>query len=127
MPTILDENDVVLFSDPIKTYLFKEKQRVKVSFRLTDYLVTNIELTQETFEFILGHWKINKGIRGLKTLHHGQISWAYSTCGPRPARVPASMVCINFSGFDFRISLKEMERVTENYYHQKDNKMHWDA
>ena len=127
MPTILDENGVVLFSDPIKTYLFKEAERVKVSFRLTDYLVTNISLSQYNFEFMLENWKIGKGVQQLDTLHHGKMSWTYSKCGPRPARVPASMVCINFDGFNFRISVTEMERVMEDYYYQKDNKMHWDA
>jgi hypothetical protein len=127
MPTILDEDNVVLFSDPIKIYLFKDVKEVKVSFKLTDYLVTNREFSQENFEFILENWKTSDGVQGLDTLGDGKIWWYYSKFGPRPECVPASMVCINFSRFSFRIPLKEMERVTENYYHQKNNKMHWDA
>ena len=126
MPTILDEDNVVLFSDPIKIYLFKDVKEVKVSFKLTDYLVINRGFSQENFEFILENWKIGEGVQGLKTTEDGKIWWYHGRFGPRPECVPANMVCINFNRFSFRISVKEMERVTENYYNQKNNKMHWD-
>ena len=46
MPTIKDNNNVVLFSDPFKVYLFKDKQIVKLSFKITDYVVINREFKQ---------------------------------------------------------------------------------
>jgi hypothetical protein len=53
MPTILDENKVVLFNDPIKIYLFKETEEVKISFKISDYAVMNRQMSQEHFEYIL--------------------------------------------------------------------------
>ena len=45
MNTIVDHNNVVLFSEPIKIDLFKEEKEVKISFKITDYVVTNIKVT----------------------------------------------------------------------------------
>ena len=50
MSTIVDHHNVVLFNDLIKIYLFKEEKKVKVSFKITDYLTTHFAVTQEQFE-----------------------------------------------------------------------------
>ena len=127
MPTIKDDNHVVLFTDPIKLYLFKDKERVKVSFKITDYVVINREFKQKDFEFIIENWNIDDGIQGnIETIGDGKIWWYYSRFGPRPEFVPAQFVGINFNRYSFRISLEEMFRVKEDYLHQKNNKMHWD-
>jgi hypothetical protein len=126
MPTIKDSNNVVLFSDPLKIYLFKDDKTVKVSFKVTDYIVTNREFKQEDFEYILENWKIGEGVQGLEMKHDGKVWWYHSAFGPRPECIDANMVCINFSRFSFRISEQEMQRISDNYYHQKSNVMHWD-
>jgi len=126
MPTIKDSNNVVLFNDPIKIYLFKDEQLVKVSFKISDYVVTNRDITQESFEHILENYNINDGVQGIEMHDNGKIWWYHSKFGPRPECIPADMVCINFNRFSFRISSDEMNRIKENYYHQKNNKMHWD-
>jgi hypothetical protein len=125
MPTILDENKVVLFNDPIKMYLFKETNEVKIAFKISDYAVINRQMSQEHFEYILENWNIADGVQGLE-YGEGKIWWFHSKFGPRPECVPANFVNINFNRFTFRISVAEMERVVENYYHQKNNRMHWD-
>ena len=127
MPTILDHNDVVIFYDPLKIYLFKDKQRVKVSFKITDYVVINREFKQEDFEYILENWNIGEGVQGnIRDIDDNKIWWYHSKFGPRPECEPANFVGINFNRYSFRISVQEMERIKENYYHQKSNKMHWD-
>tara|TARA_B110001454_G_scaffold176575_1_gene168734 strand:+ start:1010 stop:1390 length:381 start_codon:yes stop_codon:yes gene_type:complete len=126
MPITKDSNNVVLFSDLLKIYLFKDKERVKVSFKITDYVVINREFSQENFEYILENWKIGEGVQKLSTIGDGHIWWFHGRFGPRPECVPANFVSINFNRYSFRISVEEMERITENYYYQKSNKMHWD-
>ena len=128
MPTILDNNNVVLFNDPIKLYLFKDTLIVKVSFKITDYVVINREFSQKDFEFILDNWQDDDGVQGnINDLDNNKIWWYYSKFGPRPESISGvSMVCINFNRYSFRFTLDEMKRVTENYYHQKTSKMHWD-
>jgi hypothetical protein len=127
MPTIKDSNNVVLFSDPVKLYLFKDDKTVKIAFKITDYVVTNREIHQTDFEHILENWNISDGVQGLEMKHDGKIWWYASKFGPRPECIDANMVCINFGRFNFRISEQEMQRISDNYYHQKSNKMHWDT
>tara|TARA_B110001454_G_scaffold215777_1_gene237822 strand:+ start:235 stop:483 length:249 start_codon:yes stop_codon:yes gene_type:complete len=82
-------------------------------------------MSQENFEYILENWNVGEGVQGLD-YGEGRMWWYHSQFGPRPECIPANMVCINFNRFSFRISVEEMERIKENYYHQKNNKMHWD-
>ena len=127
MRTILDNNDVVLFYDPLKIYLFKDKKKVKVSFRITDYIVTNREFKQEDFEYILENWNIGEGVQGnIRDIDDNKIWWFHSKFGPRPECRPANFVGINFNRYSFRISVQEMELMKNTYFHQKTNKMHWD-
>lgn len=127
MPTIKDNNNVVLFSDPFKVYLFKDKKRVKLSFKITDYIVVNREFKQEDFEYILNNWKIGDGIQGnIRDIDDNKIWWYWSKFGPRPECIPADFVAINFNRYSFRFSLKDMESMYIAYIHQKNNKMHWD-
>ncbi len=127
MPIIKDKNEVVLFSNPIKLYLFKDKQRVKVSFKITDYVVINREFSQDNFEYILENYDIGEGIQGnIKDIDDSKIWWHHSKQGPRPECEPANFIGINFNRYSFRISTQEMDFVYMNYYHQKNNKMHWD-
>jgi hypothetical protein len=127
MPIIKDNNNVVLFTEPLKIYLFKDKQRVKVSFKITDYVVINREFKQDNFEYILENYNIRDGIQGnIKDIDDNKVWWFHSKFGPRPESKPANFVGINFNRYSFRIAVQEMERIKENYYHQKSNKMHWD-
>tara|TARA_B110000211_G_C13796068_1_gene428421 strand:+ start:329 stop:598 length:270 start_codon:yes stop_codon:yes gene_type:complete len=89
-------------------------------------MVTNRDFRQHDFEHILEFWNVGEGVQGIETMGDGKVWWYHSEFGPRPECVPANMVCINFSRFSFRMSVEEMERIKESYYHQKNNKMHWD-
>ena len=126
MNTIVDHNNVVLFNDLIKIYLFKEEKKVKVSFKITDYIVTHFSISQDQFEEILAKWKTEDGIQGMETNDCGKIWWYYNDCGPRPARLPASYVTVSFKRWNFRFSVAEMLKLKTEYLRQKNNKMHWD-
>tara|TARA_R110002074_G_scaffold112768_1_gene241013 strand:- start:59 stop:442 length:384 start_codon:yes stop_codon:yes gene_type:complete len=127
MPTVKDNNNVVLFSDPFKVYLFKDIQQVKISFKITDYVVLGREFKQEDFEYILEHWNVGEGVQGeVRDVDNTKYWWYHSKFGPRPECEPADFVGINFNRHSFRFSLQEMESLKTAYFHQKDNKMHWD-
>jgi hypothetical protein len=127
MPTIKDSNNVVLFSDPFKVYLFKDKKRVKLSFKITDYVVVNREFSQEDFEYILDHWKEEDGVEGnIRDIDNNKIWWYHSKFGPRPECEPADFVGVNINRYSFRFSVNDMESLENAYFHQKNNKMHWD-
>ena len=119
----LDKDDVYLMDKPIKIYLFKEADEVKISFRITDYVNFHREMSIEHFQYICDNWRT--GVEGLET-KNGKYFWYYSDCGPRPECVPAKFVQINVGGWSFRISVLEMESVVEEFNYQKNNKMHWD-
>ena len=126
MNTIVDHNNVVLFNDLIKIYLFKEEKKVKVSFKITDYIVTHFAVSQDQFEEILAKWKTEVGIQGMETNDCGKIWWYYNDCGPRPIRVPASYVTVSFKRYNFRFSVAEMVKLKTEYLRQKNNKLPWD-
>lgn len=126
MPTIKDRDEVVLFSDPIKIYLFKDLGRVKISFKVTDYVVIAREILQKDFETILENWDKGEGIQGLEMKGDGKIWWYHSKSGPRPECEPASFAAVNFNRFSFRFSIDTMKKLKETYEHQKNNLMHWD-
>ena len=60
----LDKDDVYLMSKPIKIYLFKEADEVKVSFRITDYVNFHREMSIEHFQYICDNWRT--GVEGLE-------------------------------------------------------------
>ena len=127
MPTTKDSNNVVLFSDPFKVYLFKDKNRVKLSFKITDYVVLGREFKQEDFEYILEHWNVGEGVQGgIRDVDDNKYWWYHSKFGPRPECEPANFVGINFNRYSFRFSVLDMISLQNAYLHQKNNKMHWD-
>lgn len=126
MSTIVDHHNVPIFNELIKIYLFKKEKKVKVSFKITDYVVTNFAVTQDQFEEILAKWKTDDGIQAMQSEDCGKIWWFYNDCGPRPTRVPASYVNVSFKRYNFRFSVAEMLKLKNEYLRQKNNKMHWD-
>jgi len=120
---MLDENNVYLMDKPIKIYVFKDKNEVKVSFRITDYCNYHREMTIEDFQYICDNWRA--GVDGLET-KGGKFYWYYSDCGPRPEQVPAQFVQINIASWSFRISVQEMLSLVDEFNYQLNNHMHWD-
>jgi len=120
---MLDENNVYLMDKPIKIYVFKRAQQVKISFRVTDYCAIHRYMSIHNFIFICDNWR--SGVEGLETAE-GKYYWYYSPCGPRPECEPAEFVGINFGEWSFRISIQDMEYIVNEFNYQLNNKMHWD-
>lgn len=118
-----DVNNVYLMTKPIKIYVFKIAQEVKISFRISDYCALTKNMSMQNFQYICDNWK--KGVQGLET-SAGKFYWYHSDTGPRPECEPADFVAINFGDWSFRISTNEMEDLVEEFHLQCNTKMHWD-
>ena len=119
----IDSNGVWRMSKPIKIYLFKDEDMVKLSFRVTDYFNIGRHMSKEHFQYICDNWRT--GVEGLET-KSGKYYWYLSHLGPRPEQVPCKFVQVNTGPFSLRFSVKEMEELVEEFEYQKNNKMHWD-
>lgn len=119
----IDRDGVWRMSQPIKLYLFKDEESVKISFRVTDYMNIGRSMSEEHFQYICDNWR--EGVEGLET-KSGKYYWYLSKSGPRPEQVPCEFVQINTGPFSFRISVKQMEELVAEFDKQKITKMHWD-
>jgi hypothetical protein len=121
----LDENGVWKMSKPVKIYVFKDEDSVKLSFRVTDYSNFSRWMTIDQFRHIAENWDKDEGVQGLET-KNGKYFWYYSDSGPRPERVPASFVVCNINGWSLRWSKQDQIDLVNEFYHQLENKNHWD-
>ncbi len=119
----IDENGVWRMDKPVKLYLFKDEDTVKVSFRITDYCNVGRQFSKDQMQFICDNYE--EGVEGLET-NNGRIWWYLSHSGPRPEQVPCKFVQINTGPFSFRLSVQQMKDLVADFEHQKNNKMHWD-
>jgi hypothetical protein len=116
------------FSKPLKIYLFKKENRVKLSIMVTDSCVNTYNLDVKHIEFLLKNWKSDIGAE----FNYGKSDWhvVWKKCGPRPENAPASFVAINIhypgQAFNYRVSYDDMVALEKDYFYQKNNKMHWD-
>lgn len=121
----LDTDGVYLMKLPVKMYVFKDSQTVKLSFRITDYCVINRNLSVEQMHTICDNWNVGEGVQGMQ-IEGSRLFWYRSRTGPRPERIPADFVVINTYPFSLRISVPEMQKLVQDFHHQLNNQMHWD-
>jgi len=114
------------FTKPVKIYLFKDKDRVDVSVKITDDLTNGYRFTSQEFESILESWK--EGIE-FET-EWGYVFVQHKTHGPRPERQPCSYVRFSVSvgnmDFHHRLNFDTMHELEKEYLYQKTNTMYWD-
>lgn len=120
---MVDHEGVYLMDKPVKLYVFKDEDKVKISFRLSDYANVSKQMSIEHFRYICDNWET--GVEGLET-YGGKFYWYYSDCGPRPDCPPSKHVQVNVSGFSFRLSVPTMHSIVADFEYQVNNKMHWD-
>jgi hypothetical protein len=116
------------FSDNLKIYVFKEKQTVSFSIKVSDNFVNTFELDINDFEKILDKWKSPGGFDEMLKNHWWTLCYKKTT--PRPECSPASYVRISVSvnnqQFNYRVDYSDMIRLEKDYFYQKNNKMYWD-
>ncbi len=114
------------FKEKIKLYVFKDEGEVNVSFFVNDHCTINKRFTIEEMTRIVDDW-YSPGVSGFETEDSGRIWWEHRNCGPRPDCEPADFVAISIQGWNFRLTVNEMENLVVNAFkHQLSTKNHWD-
>lgn len=115
--------DILEFTAPIKIYVFKNENRVKISFMLSPHCVMGRWISIEDFGYICENWRT--GVEGIET-DMGRVWWSHRDCGPRPECLPADFVAISFNDWDFRISTEFMQQLEHTFHQQLTGENHWD-
>ena len=114
------------YTFPIKIYLFKDKNKVDVSIKVTDDLVNGYSFKISEFESILKGWKT-----GVEFPFDGGYLYAeYKKHGPRPEKKSSPYVRFSVSchgmTFHHRLKYDDMLQLEKEYFFQKNNTMYWD-
>lgn len=111
------------FDKPVKIYVHNDEHMVTVSFLITPVCTQTFEIELDAFNEIIGRWRF--GDCSVIT-EDGRWWWEYRDRGPRPACEPMEFVAISHKGFNYRLSIEEMELVEKEFHVQLNNKNHWD-
>jgi hypothetical protein len=112
------------FKKPLKIYLFKDKQSIDITIRITDAHAHTYTMPVDRFEYLLDNWLDNNGCSFTTPNQHWFVH--YKTTTPRPESVPASYVRISVNHQQYRVDHSDMMDLVKDYYFQKNNKMYWD-
>lgn len=110
----------------IKIYLFKDLNKVDISFKVTKKLVITYHLSTEKFELLVNNWK--NGIN----FNEDNFYWyvQHKKSGSKPENKKASFVrCSiskNGSTFHYRFTFEDFVVLEKDYFFQKNNIMFWD-
>jgi hypothetical protein len=114
------------YTTPIKVYLFKDKNKVDVSIKVTDELVNGYSFKIDEFESILHSWKTGVEF----SFEGGYVYIEYKKHGPRPERLNSPYVRFSVSchgmTFHHRLSYDDMLQLEKDFFFQKNNVMYWD-
>ena len=117
------------FSSNLKMYLFKDKDRVSFSIKVSDSMVSQYNFTITEFENLLENWNKPEGLE-FKTSSNHHWSVGHKTRTPRPERAETSYVRLSVfaNGFSFhhRVDYIDMYNLQKDYFYQKNNVMYWD-
>lgn len=117
---------MLTFSKALKIYLFKHRQQISLSIRVSKSTVNTFRLNQQHFEQLLDNWQ--QGIE-LNTEHNHWLIQHKTIC-PRPERATTSYVRITVSTnnieYNYRVTYADMLELEKDYYYQKHNTMYWD-
>jgi hypothetical protein len=115
------------FSSNLKIYLFKDRQLVSLSIKVSDNCVNSYDLAISDFEKILDSWD-KQGFDD----RLGPAWWSvcHKKSTPRPECASANYVrisvSINNQNFHYRVDYTDMYQVKKDYFYQKNNVMYWD-
>ena len=116
--------DFLPFDNTLKIYVFKKEHAVQLSFKLSEQAVFTDRVSIKDMEIICQEWN-NGGVNGIETWM-GKVYWEERKVGPRPDCKPASFVAIQFNKWNFRLTIKEMEDVINEFNKQLEGDNHWD-
>jgi len=114
---------VPLFNKTFKLFVFKGDNEVSISLRITDKCCRSFMMPLEDFTYIINNWRT--GVDG-RNIDGNRWWWEYRDCGPRPEIAPADFVSISVHGWNWRVTVAEMEELESAFNFQLINKNHWD-
>lgn len=117
--------NILPFDKKLKLYVFKDEDSAQVSFKVNDYCTVNKRFTIDEMRQIVDNWR-DPGVSGLETEDAGRIWWEYRDCGPRPACEPAEFVAVSIQGWNWRLTVAEMQELVDTFHFQLNNTNHWD-
>ena len=116
------------FTNNLKIYLFKEKNKVSFSVRVSDSLVTEYTFTIDEFNEFISSWDNSQAIDKVYSGVHWSVMHKKST--PRPESSSASYIRLsaykNGIGMHHRVDYVDMLNVKKDYFYQQNNNMYWD-
>ncbi|MDA9373944.1 hypothetical protein N9R43_01045 [bacterium] len=108
------------FTDLFKLYLFKHRERCKLTVMVTETFGITYLWDQEQFESMCNGWQEEWA---------GKAKGAEIFVGPKKGENKERFVRFSSSaqfGTEHRFSYAEMNELTRQYWYQKENKMPWD-
>ena len=117
------------FTAPLKLYLFKDKNRVSLSIKVSDTCVNSYYIDVDDFERIVESWKEPNGFEIQATDSHWFFQHKTSTPRPECAKTSYVRISVHTNGpitFHYRVSFSDMYNLEKEYFYQKNNKMYWD-
>ena len=116
------------FTDNLKIYLFKNKNTVSFSVKISENCVHEYSFTTEEFEEFINNWDSPQGVDKAYSGRHWSVKHKRST--PRPESAPASYVRLSVYthniGIHHRVEYSDMMAIRKDYFYQKNNQMYWD-
>ena len=116
------------FTSNLKIYLFKEKDKVSFSVKVSDSCVYEYSFTVKEFEEFISNWDTPAGVNKSYSGIYWSVCHKKST--PRPECGPASYIRLsaynNNVGVHHRVDYIDMLNVRKDFFYQKNNKMYWD-
>jgi hypothetical protein len=116
------------FTSNLKIYLFKEKNKVSLSVKVSDSLVTEYTFTIDEFNEFVSCWDKPQGVNAVYSGVHWSV--LHKTTTPRPEASAANYVRLsaykNGIGMHHRVDYIDMLNVRKDYFYQQNNKMYWD-
>jgi hypothetical protein len=115
------------FKNPLKIYLFKDRDFVDFAIRVSANHVVTYALPREVFSEFIKHWR---DPQGYSFQHNGQ-GWniQYKTTTPRPEMARASYVRISVCvgpTYHYRVDHEDMVTLEKEFFYQTHNTMYWD-
>lgn len=119
--TIMNKDYNKPFTDLFKLYLFKHRERVKLTVMVHDTYGITYLWDQDQFEEMITTWKDE---------WTGKARGTDIFVGPKKGTDPKDRF-VRFSssaqfGCEHRFTYNQMEELHKEYFYQKENKMPWD-
>lgn len=116
------------FTSNLKIYLFKEKNKVSFSVKVSDSMVNEYSFTCDEFNEFINQWDQQAGVDKQYSGVHWSVMHKKSTA--RPESAAANYVRLsaykNGIGHHHRVDYADLLAVRKDYFYQQNHRMYWD-